>query len=223
MSTATIAVVHFPGSLDHEAAARVMNEMASATHTATVISHRADALPEDTVAVVLPGGFSYGDHLRCGAIASRAPIMDAVRAFADAGGPVLGICNGFQILCESGLLPGVLRPNDTQAFICRQATLQIEDASTPWTADRAAGDTLSVPIKHHDGAWQGDADQCRVVFRYQGANPNGSQDAIAGIANHAGNVMGLMPHPEMACEELLGSADGRIIMGGLLNGTAVAA
>ncbi len=223
MSTPAVTVIHFPGSLDHEAAARVMDEITGPGNGATIVSHRAAALPEGTAAVVLPGGFSYGDHLRCGAIASRAPIMDAVREFAERGGPVLGICNGFQILCESGLLPGVLRPNDTQAFICRQATLEIVDDSTPWTSGRSSGETLSVPIKHHDGAWQGDTAACRVVFRYRDGNPNGSQDAIAGIANHAGNVMGLMPHPEMACEELLGSADGRVVMGGLLPGSAVAA
>ncbi len=223
MSKPTIAVIQFPGSLDHEAAARVMTEIASETHEAVLVSHRADALPADTSAVVLPGGFSYGDHLRCGAIASRAPIMDAVHTFAGSGGPVLGICNGFQILCEAGLLPGVLRPNDTRTFICRQSTLEVVDDSTPWTGERRAGETLSVPIKHHDGAWQGDADACRVVFRYRDENPNGSQDRIAGIANEAGNVMGLMPHPEMACEDLLGSADGRIIMVGLLAEGRVAA
>ncbi len=223
MSTPTVTVIHFPGSLDHEAATRVMDEIARESHRVTIVSHRDASLPEDTAAVVLPGGFSYGDHLRCGAIASRAPIMDAVRTFAESGGPVLGICNGFQILCESGLLPGVLRPNDTQAFICRQATLAIVDDATPWTGGHASGETLSVPIKHHDGAWQGDADACRIVFRYRGENPNGSQDRVAGIANVEGNVMGLMPHPEMACEDLLGSADGRVIMGGLISGSAVAA
>lgn len=219
-ASALIAVVHFPGSLDHDAAYRVMGEMGAA---ATMVSHRDAALPTGVTGVVLPGGFSYGDHLRCGAIASRAPIMAAVREFAGAGGRVLGICNGFQILCESGLLPGVLRPNDTQTFICRQVTLEIDDPLTPWTGDLFPGDTLSIPIKHHDGAWHGDPVEGRVVFRYRGENPNGTRDRIAGIASRDGNVMGLMPHPEMACEDLLGSADGRIIMSGLLASAAAMA
>ncbi len=213
-----IAVVHFHGSLDHEAAVRVMHEAGA---DATLVSHEDRTLPDDTAAVILPGGFSYGDHLRCGAIASRAPIMDAVRRFAESGRPVLGICNGFQIRCEAGLLPGVLRPNDSLHFICHQADVEVVDDGTPWTGDRSVGDVLSVPVKHHDGAWQGDESACRVELRYRGENPNGSQNAIAGIANHGGNVMGLMPHPEMACEEALGSADGRIIMDGLLATRAV--
>ncbi len=215
-----VAVVRFPGSLDHEAAARVLNDAGA---NATFIWHHDHHIPEGTRAVVLPGGFSYGDHLRCGAIASRTPIMDNVRVFAAAGGAVLGICNGFQILCEAGLLPGALLSNASQSFICRQAELEIVDDTTRWTAGRAAGEVLSIPIKHHDGAWQGDPADARVILRYRGENPNGARDAIAGIANQAGNVMGLMPHPEMACEELLGSADGLVIMRGLLDGTLAAA
>lgn len=208
-----IAVIRFPGSLDHEAAARVLHDAGATT---TIVSHHDHQLPQGTTGVVLPGGFSYGDHLRCGAIASRTPIMDAVRAFADGGGPVLGICNGFQILCEAGLLPGALLSNDTQAFICKQVGLEVVDADTRWTGDAAAGTEISIPIKHHDGAWHGDPSQGRVIFRYVGENPNGARESIAGIANMAGNVMGLMPHPEMACEALLGSADGALVMGGVL-------
>ncbi len=217
--TDLIAVIRFPGSLDHEAAARVLQEAGA---EATIVSHHDHALPDGTTGVVLPGGFSYGDYLRCGAIASRTPIMDAVRAFADAGGPVLGICNGFQILCEAGLLPGALLSNDTQSFICKQVALEVVDDGTRWTGERHSGSELSVPIKHHDGAWQGDPAQGRVIFRYVGENPNGAHDSIAGIANAAGNVMGLMPHPEMACEAILGSADGAIIMAGVLAGKVAA-
>lgn len=214
-----IAVIRFPGSLDHEAAVRVLEQAGA---QATLVSHHDHQLPESTTGVVLPGGFSYGDHLRCGAIASRTPIMDAVREFADAGGPVLGICNGFQILCEAGLLPGALLSNATQSFICKQVELEVLDDTTRWTGDHTRGSSLSIPIKHHDGAWQGDPSECTVVFRYVGDNPNGARDAIAGIANTEGNVLGLMPHPEMACEALLGSDDGITVMGGVL-GTAVAA
>ena len=139
-------------------------------------------------AVVIPGGFSYGDYLRCGAIAGRANIMDAVRAHAARGGLVLGVCNGFQILCESGLLPGVLRPNASLQFICRQADLEVADPGTPWTGGRLAGEVLSVPFKHHDGAWFGDPGESRVVLRYKGENPNGTTDRIAGIANAGGDV-----------------------------------
>jgi phosphoribosylformylglycinamidine synthase subunit PurQ / glutaminase len=203
-----VAVVRFPGSLDHESARRA----AEAAGAEAVFAPHADPdLPAGTRAVILPGGFSYGDHLRCGAIASRAPIMAAVRRHAKAGGAVLGICNGFQILCESGLLPGVLRPNAGLAFICRQVELEVADAGTPWTGGLGEGDTLSIPIKHHDGAWLGDPAEARVVLRYRGKNPNGSVGAVAGVANRAGNVLGLMPHPEEACDPLLGSVDGRLL------------
>lgn len=213
MSATRVAVVRFPGTLDHESAARAV----AAVGGEPVMTHHTDPeLPDGAHAVVLPGGFSYGDHLRPGAIASRTPIMGAVARHARAGGKVLGICNGFQVLCESGLLPGVLRPNASLSFICRQGDLEIADPGTPWTGGRLAGERLSMPYKHHDGAWFGDPGESRVVLRYRGENPNGSIDRIAGISNLGGNVMGLMPHPEEAADPLLGSIDGRVLLAALL-------
>lgn len=206
-----VTVVRFPGTLDHDSARRAVE---AAGGDARYAWHTDEELPEGTRGVLLPGGFSYGDHLRCGAIASRAPIMGAVRRHAEAGGRVLGICNGFQVLCESGLLPGVLRRNSTLKFICRQAELEVADDGTPWTA-AAPGPTLSIPIKHNEGAWFGDPSEGRVVLRYR-ENPNGAVDSVAGIANTAGNVMGLMPHPEEACDPLLGSTDGRVLIAALV-------
>jgi phosphoribosylformylglycinamidine synthase len=190
---------------------------------ATLVHHKDDALPAGTTAVVLPGGFSYGDHLRCGAIASRAPIMQAVIRFAAGGGRVLGICNGFQILCEAGLLPGVLRPNRSLSFICRQVTLQVDDDATGWTGALASGAERSIPIKNHDGAWFGDPTDGRVVFRYDESNPTGSHERIAGIANREGNVLGMMPHPECACDPLVGSDDGRVVFDALVGAVSVTA
>jgi len=205
-----VAIVRFPGSLDHETARRASEaagaEVAWAWHSDT-------ELPPGTRSVIVPGGFSYGDHLRCGAIASRSPIMAAVRRHAEAGGLVLGICNGFQVLCEAGLLPGVLRRNASLRFICRQVELEVADAGTPWT--RGAPPVLSMPIKHNEGAWFGDPAEGRVVLRYR-ENPNGSVDGVAGIANRAGNVLGLMPHPEEASDPLLGSTDGRALFAALV-------
>lgn len=212
-SSDLIAVVRFPGTLDHESARRAAERVGARA----AFAWHADAdLPAGTTAVVLPGGFSYGDHLRPGAIASRAPIMAAIRRVASEGAPVLGICNGFQVLCEAGLLPGVLRPNRTLRFICRQAELEIDDSATRWTDGRQRGDEISIPIKHHDGAWFGNPADARIVLRYRGENPNGSVDHIAGIASRDGNVMGLMPHPEEACDPLLGSEDGLALFRGLL-------
>ena len=136
--------------------------------------------------MLLPGGFSYGDHLRCGAIASRAPIMAAVRRHAEGGGRVIGICNGFQVLCEAGLLPGALRRNATLSFVCRQMDLEVADAGTPWTAGLPAGASLSIPIKNNEGAWYGDPSEARVVLRYGADNPLGSTDRVAGVSNAAG-------------------------------------
>ena len=213
MSATRVAVLRFPGTLDHESAAKAVQAVGGEP----VFTHHMDTeLPAGATAVVIPGGFSYGDHLRPGALASRTPILGAVKRHAADGGRVLGICNGFQILCESGLLPGVLRPNASLQFICRQADLEVADPGTPWTGGRLAGEVMSVPFKHHDGAWFGDPGESRVVLRYKGENPNGSIDKIAGITNLAGNVMGLMPHPEEACDPLLGSVDGRALFAALL-------
>jgi phosphoribosylformylglycinamidine synthase len=207
-----VAVVRFPGSLDHDSAARAVAGLGATP----VEAWHADAeLPAGTDAVLLPGGFSYGDHLRCGAIASRAPVMDAVRRHAEAGGRVVGICNGFQVLCEAGLLPGALRRNATLSFVCRQAELEVGDADTPWTSGLPAGGALSIPIKNNEGAWYGDPDSARVVLRYR-EDALGSTDRVAGVASAEGNVMGLMPHPEEACDPLLGSTDGRLVLAGLI-------
>jgi len=205
----SVAVVRFPGSLDHDSARRAVERLGAAAEYAW---HADAELPPGTTAVLLPGGFSYGDHLRCGAIASRAPIMAAVRRHAEAGGRVVGICNGFQVLCEAGLLPGALRRNATLSFVCRQMDLEVADAGTPWTGGLPAGSALSIPIKNNEGAWYGDASTARVVLRYGPDNPLGSTERVAGVANGAGNVMGLMPHPEEACDPLLGSTDGGLVL-----------
>jgi phosphoribosylformylglycinamidine synthase len=175
-------------------------------------------------AVVLPGGFSYGDYLRCGAIARFSPVMEAVIAAAGGGLPVLGICNGFQVLCESHLLPGALIRNNHQRFICRDQALRIESVDTPWTRDLTVGQEIVVPLKNGEGGYVADAAtlamleaEGRVVFRYVGGNPNGSAADIAGVRNAAGNVVGLMPHPEHAVEALTGpSTDGLAIFTSVL-------
>jgi phosphoribosylformylglycinamidine synthase subunit PurQ / glutaminase len=197
-----------------------------------------DSLPQRTDLVVLPGGFSYGDYLRCGAIASRAPIMDAVRRHAAAGGLVLGVCNGFQILCEAGLLPGVLMRNESLKFICRDVYLRVEHSDTPFTRGYDAGQVIRVPIAHGEGNYVADGstlarleDNGRVLFRYVAPdgtldpawNVNGSSNAIAGILNESGNVLGLMPHPEDHVEAALGPTDGRGLFAGLYDHFAKAA
>ncbi|RBP61476.1 phosphoribosylformylglycinamidine synthase subunit I [Brevibacterium sanguinis] len=206
-----IGVVTFPGSLDDRDAARAVR---LATATPVNLWH-ADSTLEGVDAVILPGGFSYGDYLRCGAIARFAPIMEAVVSAANAGMPVLGICNGFQVLCESHLLPGALIRNDHQHFICRDQDLLVENADTAWTSDYSQGQTIRIPLKNGEGGFVATDDVLdeleatgRVVFRYQGLNPNGSLRDIAGIANERGNVVGLMPHPEHAVEAGFGPEDG---------------
>lgn len=209
-----IAVVRFPGSLDHESAARAVS---AAGGDPVEAWHGEAALPEGTEAVVIPGGFSYGDHLRPGAIASRSQVMVDVRRHAERGGRVLGICNGFQVLCEAGLLPGALRTNAALSFVCRQVELEVSDETTVWTGGPGGPHRLSIPVKNHDGAWFGDPAAARVVLRYVD-DPLGSTDRVAGVANPDGNVLGLMPHPEEACDPLLGSTDGGHLFAGLLGG-----
>ena len=213
----TVAVVRFPGSLDHDSARRAVQRLGARAEYAW---HADGELPAETTAVLLPGGFSYGDHLRCGAIASRAPVMAAVRRHAEAGGRVVGICNGFQVLCEAGLLPGALRRNATLSFVCRQMDLEVADAETPWTGGLPSGAGLSIPIKNNEGAWYGDPAAARVVLRYGPDNPLGSTGRVAGIASPAGNVMGLLPLPEEACDPILGSTDGGVVLSGLLERAA---
>jgi phosphoribosylformylglycinamidine synthase len=187
-----------------------------------LVWHGDQELP-DVAGVILPGGFSYGDYLRCGAIARFAPAMDAVGRFAAAGGPVLGICNGFQILCEAGLLPGVLRPNTTLEFICRDTRVRVERADTKLTSRCTVGQTLTIPVKHGEGSWFADDDLYaelvaldQIVLRYED-NPNGSMHDVAGVCNREGNVLGLMPHPEHAVDPLLGSADGTFVLASLVD------
>jgi len=202
-----IGVVTFPGSLDDRDAARAVR---MAGGEAVSLWHNDHSL-KNIDAVVLPGGFSYGDYLRCGAIARFAPIMQEVVARAQGGMPLLGICNGFQVLCESHLLPGVLTRNSDLHFLCRDQELIIENNSTQWTSEYSVGQHITLPLKNGEGSYQCDDEtlrllesEGRVLARYAGENPNGSRNSIAGITNELGNIVGLMPHPEHAIEELTG-------------------
>jgi len=227
--TARVGVVTFPGSLDDQDAVRAVS---IAGGEAVSLWH-GDANLHGVDAVVLPGGFSYGDYLRCGAIARFAPVMEKIINAAREGMPVLGICNGFQILCESHLLPGALTRNDHLHFICRDQKLKIENNSSAWTRDYSVGQEIVVPLKNGEGGFVADdytLDQLeaegRVIARYLELNPNGSRRDIAGICNEAGNVVGLMPHPEHAVEALTGpTTDGlgffTSVLTSLLSGQAV--
>jgi phosphoribosylformylglycinamidine synthase I len=207
-------VLRFPGACDDRDALWALSALDA---EALFVWHTETELPH-LDAVLLPGGFSYGDYLRCGAIARFAPAMEAVAAFAAEGGLVLGICNGFQILCEAGLLPGVLRRNESLSFVCRDVPLIVERTDTPFTSRCVEGDRLTIPVKHGEGCWFADdalydelETNRQIVLRY--AEPvNGSRDDVAGVVNERGNVMGLMPHPEHAVDPLLGSADGALIL-----------
>jgi phosphoribosylformylglycinamidine synthase len=211
-------VLRFPGACDDRDALWALSALDS---EAIFVWHTETELP-DLDAVVLPGGFSYGDYLRCGAIARFAPAMEAVASFAAEGGLVLGICNGFQILCEAGLLPGVLRRNESLSFVCRDVPLVVERADTMFTSRCSEGERLTIPVKHGEGSWFADDSlyaeleaNRQIVLRY--AEPvNGSRDDVAGVVNERGNVMGLMPHPEHAVDPLLGSADGALILSSLV-------
>jgi phosphoribosylformylglycinamidine synthase len=211
-----IAVVVFPGSNDDRDAAWAMTALGADTR---LVWHAEEELPE-VDAVVLPGGFSYGDYLRCGAIARFSPAMKAVTAFAGEGGLVLGICNGFQILCEAGLLPGVLRPNASLEFVCADVAVRVEQADTAFTSRCEPGQELVIPVKHGEGCYHApdELEEDQVVFRYApGANPNGSERDIAGVLSGDGNVLGLMPHPEHAVDPLLGSGDGALVLASLID------
>ena len=215
-----VAVVAFPGSNDVEDAILALETLGA---EAPLVWHGERELPRDLGGVVLPGGFSYGDYLRCGAIARFSPIMPEVRRFAAEGGLVLGICNGFQILCEAGLLPGILRPNRQLTFVCRDVRVRVERADTPFTSRCEQGAELTIPVKHGEGSWYAPAevvDQLerdgRIALRYA-EDCNGSVADVAGVTNETGTVLGLMPHPEHAVHPLLGSSDGALILGSLVD------
>jgi phosphoribosylformylglycinamidine synthase len=214
-----IGVVTFPGTCDDVDARLAAGKVADAV----ALWHGEPDL-QGVDGVIVPGGFSYGDYLRAGAIARFSPIVESIVAFADAGGPVLGICNGFQILCEAGLLPGAMLPNTSLRFVCRQVELEVQSTASPFTSTCKVGERLSIPAKHTSGRFFGPVAPEQVVLRYApGHNFNGSQDDIAGVVNPAGNVLGLMPHPEHAVDVLTGgSADGLKLFEGMVSRVAVA-
>ena len=230
------AVLVFPGINRERDMARTLRLMSG--REPAMVWHADTELPAGTDLVVIPGGFSYGDYLRCGAIAARAPIMEAVCAYAAKGGLVLAVCNGFQIACEAGLLPGVLMRNARLRFICRDIFLKVERSDTPFTRGYNAGQVIRVPTAHGEGSYAADAETVarlegdgRVIFRYvapdgtrdEAYNVNGSTNAIAGIVNERGNVLGMMPHPENHVEAAIGATDGRGLFAGLVDHLAKAA
>ena len=230
------AVLVFPGINREQDMARTLR--LTSGREPTMVWHADTELPPETDLVVIPGGFSYGDYLRCGAIAARAPIMDAVRAYAGKGGLVLAVCNGFQIACEAGLLPGVLMRNARLKFICRDIFLKVERSDSPFTRGYNAGQVIRVPTAHGEGNYAADAEtiarlegEGRVIFRYvapdgtrdEAYNVNGSTNAIAGIVNERGNVLGMMPHPENHVEAAIGATDVRGFFAGLVDHLAKSA
>jgi phosphoribosylformylglycinamidine synthase subunit PurQ / glutaminase len=219
MNSVSAAIVVFPGSNCEQDCERALRSLGITTTRAW---HADTALPPGVDFVVLPGGFAHGDYLRTGAIARFSPIMDAVASHAEAGGLVIGICNGFQILCEAGMLPGALRKNSGLKFVCGWTSVSVQEAGTPFTSMARRGDVLRVPINHFEGNYYCDQptlaalrDNNQVLLRYV-HNPNGSLDDIAGICNAGRNVFGVMPHPERACEALLGSEDGAVIFNSMI-------
>jgi phosphoribosylformylglycinamidine synthase subunit PurQ / glutaminase len=230
------AIIVFPGINREVDMARALKLISG--RDPAMVWHTERALPDGTDLVVIPGGFSYGDYLRCGAIAARAPVMDAVRVHAAKGRLVLGVCNGFQILCESALLPGVLMRNTGLRFICKDVYLRVERSDTPFTRGYNAGQVIRVPVAHGEGNYIADDDtirrlegEGRVLYRYVVAdgrldpigNINGATNAIAGIVNERGNVFGMMPHPENHVEPVMGCTDGRGLFAGLVEHLAQAA
>jgi phosphoribosylformylglycinamidine synthase I len=220
----TFGVLQFPGSCDERDALLACERVGDAR----LVWH-GDSDLDGIDVVAIPGGFSYGDYLRAGAIARFAPAMEAVAEFAAAGGPVLGICNGFQVLCEAGMLPGALLPNEGLRFVCRQVELEVVSDRTPFTGSSTPGAKLSIPVKHMSGRYFADPPTLdalesndQIVLRYaSGQNPNGSVRDVAGVCNAAGNVLGLMPHPEHAVDPLTGSADGLRIFESLARSAAL--
>ena len=217
-----VGIVVFPGSNCEQDCFRAFGALGAEPK---MLWHGDSDLP-DVDLVVLPGGFAHGDYLRTGALARFSPLMDAVRAHAERGGLVLGICNGFQILCEAGMLPGALRKNSGLKFLCKWVTLRVDNAETAFTSRARQGQLLKIPINHFEGNWYAEPDELehlrangQIVLRYED-NPNGSLDDVAGICNREGNVFGLMPHPERAGEDLLGSDDGRVLFGSLIDHVA---
>ena len=218
------AVLVFPGSNCYRDLAVAIEQVTG--RAPAMVWHREAELPQDTDFIAIPGGFSYGDYLRSGAMAARSPIMQAVTDAAGKGVPVIGVCNGFQVLTEAGLLPGALMRNAGLHFVCRPVGLKVENSQSIFTAAYQAGEEISIPVAHHDGNYQADAEtldrlegEGRVAFRYTG-EVNGSARNIAGILNSAGNVLGMMPHPERALEAAHGNTDGRRLFEGLLEAVA---
>jgi phosphoribosylformylglycinamidine synthase len=227
------SVIQLPGSNDDRDMRFAMKAVLGCD--AELVWHKDRELPPDTAAVLVPGGFSYGDYLRAGAMAHYSPVMAAVKRFAEAGGPVLGVCNGFQVLCESGLLPGALVRNHHLHFVCESVHLRVERSVAPFTSRATEGSVLRIPIKHGEGAYFAAPDvlasleeRGQVLLRYcdaegrvgEAANPNGSVAAVAGVSNERGNVFGLMPHPEHAVEKVIGGVDGLAILGSLADAVA---